>query len=553
MGAPTGAPTASSGSRRDDLSTTAVRAEAPSRRAVAWSAPTRLAAALSGTPALIIKIAFLAVVNAIAVYAATVLADDEKWAPLAVLAVVTAAIDVIYLWPGLARLLPLKFLIPGTIFLVAFQIIPVGYTINVGFTNYSTGHLFSKSEAITAIQKTTLEQPADAKTYTMTPAKKDGDLVLILRDDADGKWYVGTEEGLEALPPDAVQETAGLVSAVEGYAVVKGPELLRIDRELAAYTVPTEGAKAIRPEGLGQALELEPTLRYDARTDRFVRISDGKVFTDNQRGSFVSADGRELEPGWKTYVGGRNFRRVVDDPLIRDPFLRVLLWTVVFAACAVVLSFFLGLFLAITLDRKMRFQRLYRSALVIPYAVPSFLTLLVWQGLLNDEFGIVNRTFGLDVPWLFDPWWARLSVVLVSVWLTFPYFFLVSLGALQSIPGELVEAARVDGAGAWQVFRKITLPLLLVAVAPLMIASFAFNFNNFNNIYLLTAGGPASEDQSVAGATDILISYTYKLAFESGKGNDYGLASAISIFIFFIVASISALAFWRSRTLENIR
>jgi ABC-type sugar transport system permease subunit len=134
-----------------------------------------------------------------------------------------------------------------------------------------------------------------------------------------------------------------------------------------------------------------------------------------------------------------------------------------------------------------------------------------------------------------------------------PYFFLVSLGALQSIPNELVEAARVDGAGPFQVFRKITLPLLLVAVTPLLIASFAFNFNDFGKIYLLTGGGPPSEDQGVAGATDILISYTYKLAFEAGKGTDYGLAAALSIVIFFIVASISVVTFWRSRSLEEMR
>jgi arabinogalactan oligomer / maltooligosaccharide transport system permease protein len=102
------------------------------------------------------------------------------------------------------------------------------------------------------------------------------------------------------------------------------------------------------------------------------------------------------------------------------------------------------------------------------------------------------------------------------------------------------------------VFRKVTLPLLLVAVAPLMIASFAFNFNNFGNIYFLTGGGPASNDQSIAGATDILISYTYKLAFASGKGQDYGLASTIAIFIFLIVATISAISFSRTKSLENL-
>jgi arabinogalactan oligomer/maltooligosaccharide transport system permease protein len=201
----------------------------------------------------------------------------------------------------------------------------------------------------------------------------------------------------------------------------------------------------------------------------------------------------------------------------------------------------------------MRGQRLYRSVLVIPYAMPGFLSLLVWGGLLNDDFGVVNRLLHADIPWLFDANWARVSVVLVSVWLTTPYFFLVSLGALQSIPTELTEAARVDGGGGWAVFRRVTLPLLLVAVAPLMIASFAFNFNNFNNIYLLTGGGPYGASSSIAGSTDILISYTYKLAIASGKGQDYGLASTVGILIFFIVASISGFSFYRSKSLENMR
>ena len=95
----------------------------------------------------------------------------------------------------------------------------------------------------------------------------------------------------------------------------------------------------------------------------------------------------------------------------------------------------------------MRFQRLYRSLLIMPYAIPGFLSILVWQGLLNDDFGVVNRIFHTNIPWLFDGNWAKVSVIMVSVWLTFPYFFLVSIGALQSIPAELKEAARVDGGG----------------------------------------------------------------------------------------------------------
>jgi arabinogalactan oligomer / maltooligosaccharide transport system permease protein len=527
-------------------------AEQPPRLAAAASLPTRLITVFSGTVGLVAKLIFLGLVNALAVWAGVVLADERNWAAVGVLVATTAAIDAVYLLPR--RTLPAKFLVPGTIFLLAFQVIPIAYTVNVAFTNYSTGHILPRTEAITGIQRNSLAVPPDGNTYTMAPARDgDGELVLILVDDTTGATFVGTREGLEPLPKERVTlDETGLVTAASGYSIVPVQERFALERELVAYTVPTEGTAAIRPEGIEGAAELQPTLRYDPQADTFTRVQAAKVFRDNGKGSYEAADGEQLEPGWRTYVGWDNVSRVFTDPLIRDPFLRVFVWTLVFAVLTVVGSFALGLFLAITLDKKFRFQRFYRSILVIPYAIPSFLTILVWGGLLNDEFGVVNRILHLDVPWLFDGTWAKVSIVLVSLWLTFPYFFLVSLGALQSIPGELVEAAKVDGGGPWQVFRRITLPLLLVAVAPLMIASFAFNFNNFNNIYLLTQGGPAAEDGDVAGATDILISYTYKIAFETGKGQDYALASTISIFIFFIVAAISAATFWRTKSLENL-
>jgi arabinogalactan oligomer/maltooligosaccharide transport system permease protein len=517
----------------------------------AASLPARLISVFSGTVGLVLKLVFLAVVNALALWAAVVLAREEKWVALGVVALATAFLDAVYLVPR--RAIPLKFLLPGTIFLIAFQVIPIVYNANVSFSNWSTGHLLTKSEAISAIETNSLQPPADARSFLMTPAHDaDDELVLILVEETTGEAFVGTRDGLEPLPSTAVTTEAGLVTRAEGYTLVKANELLALDKELSAYIVPSGGSRAIRPEGLDIATELEPTLRYEA--GEFVRIRDGTRFRDNGRGSFVAAGGEELEPGWRTRVGFDNFRRLGEDKLIRTPFVRVFVWTLAFATGTVLISFAAGLFLAIALDKPgMRFLRTYRSLLVLPYAVPAFLSILVWSGLLNDEFGLVNRLLPRDVPWLFDPNWAKVSVLIVSVWLTFPYFFLVSLGALQSIPEELVEAARVDGGGPLQIFRRVTLPLLLVAVAPLLIASFAFNFNNFNIIYLLTKGKPDVGDQEVAGATDILISYTWKLAFESGKGQDYGLASAISIVIFFIVASISFVSFWKSRTLEELR
>jgi arabinogalactan oligomer / maltooligosaccharide transport system permease protein len=539
------------------MSNSTVAAREPPERASmstrAWSLPARMISVFSGGVGLAVKLFLLAIVNAIALWAGVILAQDEKWVALGVLAAATLALDAVYLGPS--RTMPLKFLLPGTIFLLAFQVIPIFYNANVAFTNWSTGHLATKSEAIRSIEQNSLAAPQNAKSYLMAPARdSNGELVLVLVDDQNGEAFIGTSEGLEPVAADAIQQEAGLITGARGYTLVKGPDLLALDKELLAYTVPTEGSAAIRPEGLDIATELEPTLRYDRSRDAFVRIRDGKVFSDNGRGSYIAKTGEELEPGWRTRIGFSNFTRIGNDPLIRRPFLRVFAWTFVFATVTVLFSFALGLFLAIVLNKPgMRFLRMYRSLLVLPYAVPAFLSILVWSGLLNDQFGLVNRLLPFDVPWLFDANWAKVSVLIVSLWLTFPYFFLVSLGALQSIPAELTEAARVDGGGRLQIFRRVTLPLLLVAVAPLLIASFAFNFNNFNIVYLLTKGGPAATDQSIAGGTDILISYTWKLAFESGKGQDYGLASAISIVIFFIVATISAVSFWRSRSLEELR
>jgi ABC-type sugar transport system permease subunit len=519
----------------------------------------RTIAFFSGNVGTGIKIAFLCLSNALAVWAIYVLMTRGDWIAVAILVAATVAIDVIYLVPR-RWTAPAKFLVPGTVFLVAFQIIPIIYTINVAFTNYSTGHILSKSQAIATIKVNSLQPPANGKQYEMAPARDaHGNLVMILHDDSTGRVYAGDRHGLKALPKASVTvDSVGQPTAAKGFTFVKGTELFSLDQQLQTFHIPTRGDAAIQPQGYSSAVELEPTLRYDAARDEFVQIDNGLVFKDNGRGAFVAVNDpkNELLPGWKTGVGFRNFSEIVRDPLVRKPFVSVFIFTLVFASSVVLLSFAIGLFLAIALDKKgMPFLRLYRTALIVPYAVPGFLSLLVWAGLLNDDFGPVNHILGhvgLHFPWLFGANMARISVIMVSVWLTVPYFFLVSLATLQSIPAELTEAARVDGGGAWQIFRRVTLPLLLVAVAPLMIASFALNFNNFNNIYLLTGGGPYAGTSSIAGSTDILISYTYKIAIATGKGQDFGLASALSIIIFFIVAGISAVSFWRSKSLESL-
>jgi arabinogalactan oligomer / maltooligosaccharide transport system permease protein len=529
---------------------------APSAARPAVPRPSLLARALgffSGTVGLVIKFSLLAVVNALAVWAFSILLSDEKWLAALVVGVVMLLIDLAYLLPS-RRLIPAKFLIPGTIFLVAFVVVPIVSNANIAFTNWSTGHNLSKDEAISAIEVVSLEPSPDARAFTSTPATKDGELVLLLRDDATGDLYAGSGDGLEPLPAGSTTVENGTIVATEGYEVLQGDELLASDAEIAALAIPTGEDTFIQAEGLSFAVELQPTLVYDPEEDTFTSIQTGAVFTDNGEGSYVAETGEALEPGWRTHVGFKNFSTILTDPLVRDPFFEVFLWTMAYAFLSVLIQFVIGLFLAIALNKPdLRLQRIQRAFLVLPFAIPAFLAVLVWQGLLNDEFGVVNQLFRTDIPWLFDANWAKVSCILVNVWIGFPYWFLVCTGALQAVPEELTEAARVDGAGGLQVFRKVTFPLLLVATAPLLIASFAFNFNLFNNIYFLTGGGPYGVEQTVAGSTDILISYTYKIAFQAGGGAQYGLAAAVSIFIFFIVAGISAISFWRTKALEEIR
>nr|WP_231979258.1 ABC transporter permease subunit [Tessaracoccus coleopterorum] len=205
-------------------------------------------------------------------------------------------------------------------------------------------------------------------------------------------------------------------------------------------------------------------------------------------------------------------------------------------------------------DPRVKGRTLYRALFILPYAFPAFLAALVWRGLLNREFGYLNQVIlgGADINWLGDGNLAKISILLVNLWLGFPYMFLVCTGALQSIPGELTEAAIMDGAGPLRRFFSITLPLLLVSVAPLLISSFAFNFNNFSLIYMLTGGGPNYPGAPVpVGETDILISIVYAVAFEGGN-KQYGLASAMSILIFVIVGLISWIGFRQTRKLEEI-
>jgi len=248
---------------------------------------------------------------------------------------------------------------------------------------------------------------------------------------------------------------------------------------------------------------------------------------------------------------------------IRGPLLRIFLWTVGFSFASVLSTFCVGLLFALLLqNRRIPFRRAFRTLLIVPWAIPGLISVAVWKGMLNTNLGVVSnilRAFGLEPPPFFlDPGWAKAAILLVNLWLGYPYFMLVGSGALAAIPADMYEAAEVDGANWWNKFRDLTLPMLLVAVGPLLIASFTYNFNNFVLIEAFNEGGPPMREAGTlpAGHTDILISYAFRLAFGGGRGADFGLASAITIIIFVMVAGVTLLQYrvtkrWEE-TSENV-
>jgi len=240
-------------------------------------------------------------------------------------------------------------------------------------------------------------------------------------------------------------------------------------------------------------------------------------------------------------VGIKNYETVLFGS-IKDVFFSVLGWTVCFALLSTLLSYGVGLGLALLLDNpEMKESKIYRSILIVPWALPSTIAILSWQGLLNEQYGGINNFLHLlgvanGIPWMTNPFWARMGIVIVNVWLGYPYMLNVCLGGLQSISPTYYEVAHVEGASKWYMFRKITFPLVLKVTLPLVVSSFAANFNNFGNIYMITQGGPPRVNSQFAGSTDILASMVYKMTTWSMR---YELSATLSVFIFIVVGTLT--------------
>ena len=253
------------------------------------------------------------------------------------------------------------------------------------------------------------------------------------------------------------------------------------------------------------------------------------------------------------WVGFKNFVDIFTLPMWRSTFVSVFSWTIIWTFFATTLQVALGIFLAILVNQPgIKGKAIIRTIFILPWAVPAFVSILVFAGMFNESFGAINNQvlalFGIEkIAWMTDPFWTKVALISIQTWLGFPFIFAMTTGILQSIPSELYEAATVDGATAWQQFRKITLPLVLYATAPILITQYTFNFNNFSIIYLFNDGGPAVSGQN-AGGTDILISWIYKLTMTSSQ---YGKAAALTMILSLIVISVALWQFKRTKSFQE--
>ena len=504
------------------------------------------------------KIILLSILDALAVWSATILFVEHRYIFLTILIIVTVIINFIYLSK---RAYPLRYIIPGTFFMILLVVYPIFYTVYVSFTNYGTGHILTKEQVIDQLENR-YYLPDDSRDFEYQAFKlPDQKIYAILLNDEQGNLFVVLEEQIEeisATDPRLIDsDNDGNIEKVNNYELLSRGELLKNLSTLQNLEIPFND-NILKMKSLNAFSLYRQQYKYIEAEDKILDIKNDVSYFPRE-GTFTSPDGEELLPGFRTFLGWENYLTLLTDPRVQGPFLRVFIWTFEWAILSVLSTFALGLFMAILLnDDTLRFRKFYRVILILPYALPAFISILIWRGLLNTEVGIVNQilqSLSLDaIPWLQSIFWSRFALVMINLWLGFPYMMLISLGALQSVSDELYEAAAIDGATGWQRFKNITLPLILVSIGPLLISSFAFNFNNFTVIYLFNEGGPPIVGaQTPAGGTDILISYTYRLSFESGRGADFGLASSVSIVIFLITAVITWFNFKYTGALEEVK
>jgi maltose/maltodextrin transport system permease protein len=442
-----------------------------------------------------------------------------------------------------------RYLFPGLLGFGLFVIFPIAYMVFLSFTKYSSKNLLTFDRSLALLLQETIPVGTASYKYKLY-ARDDGRYSLYLEDEKDPTKRFASEPfdlkpGGSTAGPEPVKLTAlAPAEEVSGKPLEMGQitrEKLFMPMRPLQFALPDE--RLVGMEGLAKFGSREPlwTLHEDGS---LTNKKDGTVIRpDLTRGFFANDKGEMVGVGFRTFTGFANYAQIFTDPRIQGPFVRIFLWTVAFSGISVVSTFAVGMLLSVILQREdLAFRRVYRTLLILPYAVPAILSILILKGTFNQDFGAANQIlrglFGFAPEWETNPWSARAMVLLVNLWLGYPYMMLICTGMLQSIPTEIYEASAIDGSNRVVDFFRITLPLVLGPMIPILISSFAFNFNNFNLIYLLTGGGPKMVGGGIAGETDLLVNYTFNIAFRD-SGTNYGLASAIATVLFFIVGFLS--------------
>ncbi|MDP1899585.1 MAG: maltose ABC transporter permease MalF [Rubrivivax sp.] len=441
---------------------------------------------------------------------------------------------------GTAQLVAWKYLFPGVAGMLLFVAFPLLYTVQIGFTNYSASNLLDFERARAYLLDQTVADEDHVLAYTLHAEGSALRLKLEPPEGAAGPPLVSPPLALDRGAPAAPVPMQPLDRTALAQPLNLRELLLRRDA-LAALQLRLPDGRVIRYAGLREFGRIEPLWRAHA-DGSLTQVLSGAVYAPNRAtGFFETAQGERMQPGFKVGIGLANYSRMLLDPDFRGPFVSIFIWTVLFAGLTVLFSTALGMLLAVLLEwPALKHRTLYRTLLFLPYAVPGFISILVFKGLFNQNFGEINAILdallGIRPAWFADPLLAKTMILIVNTWLGYPYIMILCSGLLKAIPADLYEASAIAGAKPLTNFFRITAPLIARPLTPLLISAFAFNFNNFVLISLLTDGRPDYLNTKLpAGTTDILVSYTYRIAF-TDSGQNFGLAAAISTLIFVMVA-----------------
>ena len=306
--------------------------------------------------------------------------------------------------------IPLKFFVPGILFFIAFVIAPIIFTLIMSTYHYQTGNILGKDEATAQVLTLGAEPDAAGTTFDIFIGKtSSGDDAILVSDIANNQYFISTKTSRTEVPVSALTLNADKVATgAQGFTALSADALSNSDvYSKINYTY--KGKYYIAIEGQNVGAVFQQSLAFDATTKTIKNVVTGAIYKDNGRGNWakVGAPDEMLTPGWRAPIWFENYTKLLTDPKVRTPLIKVFIWTVVFAGMSVLSTFALGLLLALALNRKLRGRRIYRSILILPYAMPSVMSILIWAGMFDTEFGAINNLLHTHIAWFSDANYAR--------------------------------------------------------------------------------------------------------------------------------------------------